>query len=184
MNPYNFFTLAILFDDNTNYGGGDPLIRRFLAFVIDVYAIFSIFWLINLIPFDALLGQWEGDIFVLLASPLIIILFATLDSSNFRASPGKLLVGLVTVNNHGKKLSFKRSLVRNIIKWLPFFITPISSLILSVDISNLAGFWFVLTCLTVFLGWFTLHDWLTGSTISRRPSFYILHHDSHDIIIS
>ncbi len=183
MSPYNLFSLAILSDNDENYGGGDPVIRRFLAFAIDVYTIFLFFWLMNFIPINTILGQWEGDIFALLASPLIIILFATLESSNVRASPGKLLVGLVTVNNEGKKLSFKRSLVRNMIKWLPFFLSPICYFVFRVDTSNIAGFWFILTCLTVFLGWFTLHDWLTGSTINRRPSFYKLHHDSHDIII-
>jgi uncharacterized RDD family membrane protein YckC len=183
MYPYNFFTLAILFDDTTNYGGGEPIARRTLAFFIDVYAIFSFFWLINLIPIDTIVGKWESDIFAFLASPLIIIFFAALESSNFRASPGKLLVGLVSVNNEGMKLSFTRSLVRNLIKWLPFFITPISYFIFRVEIfNNMAGFWFILTCVTVFFGWFTAHDWFIDSTVNRRPSLLKPYHNAHDII--
>ena len=183
MNPYNLLSLAILFDDNENFGGGEPVIRRFLAFAIDVYTIFLLFWLIGHIPIGIILSNWEWEIFIILASPLLILLFTTLESSNYRASPGKLFVGLVTVNNDGKKLSFKKSLVRNMIKWLPFFLPIICDLIFKLDTSNISGFWFALTCLTVFLGWFTLHDFFAGSTINCRPSFYKLHHDSHDVII-
>ncbi|MFC0179698.1 RDD family protein [Thorsellia kenyensis] len=114
--------------------------ERFIAYVIDILIIDLAHILllfvsgINLFE-NILLVDNNGDIslenlnfekhiylfsFILWQIPML--LFAFLESSKLKASPGKLLLGMAVIDEQGGKLTFLHAYLRNLIKYvvLPF----------------------------------------------------------------
>jgi uncharacterized RDD family membrane protein YckC len=96
---------------------------------------------------------------------------ALLESSNFRASPGKLVMGLVTVNSEGRQLSFYKATLRNMVKWSPLFFSV-----------KVIFIWFFIIGVSVWLTWTTIYDWLVKSDVVCRPSYFKMRYRSHDRI--
>ena len=109
---------------------------RILAFLLDYLVISA--YLVILLAVSVLLGSGplRGVFQVLLANPdsseisafLILVLpvilyFALLESSPWQASWGKRRMGLRVTDAHGGRLSLARSLVRSILKFVPWELT-------------------------------------------------------------
>ncbi len=106
---------------------------RIAAFLLD-YLVIAVY-IIVLIAVSVLLGfgplrqtfqglfanpnSSEISAFLLLVLP-VILYFALFESSSWQATWGKRKVGLRVINTHGERLSFGRSLVRSVIKFLPW----------------------------------------------------------------
>jgi uncharacterized RDD family membrane protein YckC len=109
---------------------------RFVAFLLDYLIIAA--YIVVLIVVSVLLGfgplrqtfqslfanpnSGEISAFLLLVLP-VILYFALFESSSWQATWGKRKVGLRVMTNHGERLSFGRSLVRSLIKFLPWELT-------------------------------------------------------------
>lgn len=64
----------------------------------------------------------EMSAFLLLVLP-VILYFSFFESSSWQATWGKRKLGLRVTDNHGERLSLARSLVRSLIKFLPWELT-------------------------------------------------------------
>jgi uncharacterized RDD family membrane protein YckC len=64
----------------------------------------------------------EFSAFLMLVLP-VILYFALLECSPWQATWGKRKMGLCVVDTHGARLSFPRSLVRSLLKFLPWELT-------------------------------------------------------------
>lgn len=109
---------------------------RIAAFLLDYLIIAA--YIIVLIVVSVLLGlgplrqafqglfanpnSSELSAFLLLVLP-VILYFALFESSTWQATCGKRKVGLRVTDTHGERLSFARSLVRSLIKFLPWELT-------------------------------------------------------------
>ena len=114
------------------------LLKRTVAYLIDSslgfgIAMLLIQWAI-LKPLRPLLGindeffkqSWNMEIYVLLTISLPVYLFFTFfDSSTKMGTPGKLLFRLKVTDSEGTRLSFKKALIRSIVKLLPWEIAHI-----------------------------------------------------------
>ena len=106
---------------------------RFAAFLLDYLIIAA--YIVVLIVVSVLLGigplrqtfqilfanpnSSEISAFLLLVLP-VILYFAFFESSSWQATWGKRKVGLCVINTHSERLSFGRSFVRSLIKFLPW----------------------------------------------------------------
>jgi uncharacterized RDD family membrane protein YckC len=106
---------------------------RVAAFLLDYLVIVA--YIIVLIVVSVLLGfgplrqtfqglfanpnSSEISAFLLLVLP-VILYFALFESSSWQATPGKRKLGLRVTDTHGERLSVARSLVRSLIKFLPW----------------------------------------------------------------
>jgi uncharacterized RDD family membrane protein YckC len=109
---------------------------RFAAFLLDYLVIAA--YIIVLIVVSVLLGlgplrqafqglfanpnSSELSAFLLLVLP-VILYFALFESSTWQATWGKRKLGLRVTGTHGERLSLGRSLVRSIIKFVPWELT-------------------------------------------------------------
>ena len=109
---------------------------RFAAFLLDYLVIAA--YIIILIVVSVLLGSGplrqafqglfanpnssELSAFLLLVLP-VILYFALFESSSWQATWGKRKLGLRVTDTHGERLSVARSLVRSLIKFLPWELT-------------------------------------------------------------
>lgn len=64
----------------------------------------------------------EFSAFLLLVLP-VILYFALLECSSWQATWGKRKMGLRVIDTHGARLSFPRSLVRSLLKFVPWELT-------------------------------------------------------------
>jgi uncharacterized RDD family membrane protein YckC len=64
----------------------------------------------------------ELSAFLLLVAP-VILYFALFESSSWQASWGKRKIGLYVTDTHGARLGFLRSLVRSLLKFVPWELT-------------------------------------------------------------
>lgn len=64
----------------------------------------------------------EFSAFLLLVLP-VVLYFALLECSSWQATWGKRKMGLRVIDTHGARLSFPRSLVRSLLKFLPWELT-------------------------------------------------------------
>jgi uncharacterized RDD family membrane protein YckC len=109
----------------------------------------------------------------LIATPIIslttIFLFSYMESSKIRATPGKLLLGLVSVDLQGMQLSLSKGILRNLIKWLPFLIP--SFLIFGSSGDSFAKIWFMINGIVVWLSWSSIQDRIINTAVISRPSY-------------
>lgn len=64
----------------------------------------------------------EFSAFLLLVLP-VVLYFALLECSSWQATWGKRKMGLCVIDTHGAQLSFPRSLVRSLLKFVPWELT-------------------------------------------------------------
>ena len=64
----------------------------------------------------------EFSAFLLLVLP-VVLYFALLECSSWQASWGKRKMGLRVIDMHGIRLSFLRSLIRSLLKFVPWELT-------------------------------------------------------------
>src|SRR5438874_5115287 len=64
----------------------------------------------------------EFSAFLLLVLP-VVLYFALFECSSWQATWGKRKMGLLVTNTHGKRLSLARSLLRSLLKFLPWELT-------------------------------------------------------------
>ena len=109
---------------------------RIAAFLLDYLIIAA--YIVVLIVVSVLLGfgplrqtfqvlfanpdSSEISAFLLLVLP-VILYFVLFESSSRQATPGKSKLGLRVTGTHGERLSLGRSLVRSLIKFLPWELT-------------------------------------------------------------
>jgi uncharacterized RDD family membrane protein YckC len=104
--------------------------RRFLAFTIDYIIISSYLAVLILISVlvmhdalaqtlfaDPVTGQVSGFFFVTLP---VILYFSLMESSSWRATPGKRILGLTVVTDSDTRLTRARAFARSVIKFLPW----------------------------------------------------------------
>mgnify|MGYP006288710483 CR=1 FL=1 len=105
-----------------------PGFRRFIAFALDWFVIaawgallFGIVMLVSNGDPQGFSGPWMSQAvgFVSMTLP-VTLYFSVMESSRFSASIGKRLTGLRVRTSHGHRLSFRRSLARTLIKFLPW----------------------------------------------------------------
>lgn len=95
---------------------------RLLAIAVDYFIIFGLYCLLALLAFIVLEAQ-QAKIRIALAGLVLIPLLRTccaivMEASPTQATPGKQLLGLKVCTDKGHTLSFRQSLVRNLLKWL------------------------------------------------------------------
>jgi len=103
-------------------------LRRLVAFAIDWVVIAAwgglIFGLVMLFSNgdpQAFPNPWVSQGVGIFSMTLLVTLyFAVLESSRFRASFGKVVVGLRVGTSHGESLTLRRSLLRTVFKFLPW----------------------------------------------------------------
>lgn len=89
--------------------------RRFAASNFDYF--FFIGWVF---PFMVMMTGSRLLIVLAASIPVVILYFVALESSPLQATVGKLLMGIQVTNSEGERLSFLRSLVRNVLKNILF----------------------------------------------------------------
>ncbi len=170
---------------------------RTAAFLLD-YLIIAIY-IIVLIALSVLLGfgplrqtfqvlfanptSSEISAFLLLVLP-VILYFALFESSSWQATWGKRKIGLRVTNAQGARLSLARSLVRSLIKFLPWELThaciwripgwPFNPQTPSPIISaGLILVWIIVGAYVISLLMSkkhqTLYDWIAGSYVDLAP---------------
>ncbi len=170
---------------------------RIAAFLLD-YLIIAIY-IIVLIALSVLLGfgplrqtfqvlfanptSSEISAFLLLVLP-VILYFALFESSSWQATWGKRKIGLRVTNAQGARLSLARSLVRSLLKFLPWELThaciwripgwPFHPQTPSPIISaGLVLVWIIVGAYVISLLMSkkhqTLYDWIAGSYVVLAP---------------
>ena len=108
--------------------GEQPAFLRVLAFAVDWVVIaawggllFGLALLFSDGEPKRLSTPWlsQGVGFMTMTLP-VTLYFSFLESSKFRASLGKRVVGLRVATTHGNQLGLGRSLVRNVLKFVPW----------------------------------------------------------------
>jgi len=101
------------------------LIRRYTALLID-YLLLCIYAgaLFLLSPIVSSLFQksaWQSELFglILLVAPVFLYFFL-FEASYLRATPGKLLLNIKVIKIDGTNFNYKNSLVRSLIKFIPW----------------------------------------------------------------
>lgn len=121
--------------------------------------------------------QWEGYILATVTTP-VLLYFAGMESSAWRATIGKRLIGLRVVDRSSGRLPVAQALLRATIKFLPFEIGHLS-LFLPTPVWNTpqemrVGFWAVWVLLALYL----LTIWWTPakqSVYDRIAGTYVVH---------
>ncbi len=92
-----------------SYGG---FWKRLLAYIIDAIVLFVFFLIINAIAFFAgLEGYLQGDFFIgnLFDIVVVWLYYALMESSTEQATLGKIALGMVVVDEKGKRITFGRA---------------------------------------------------------------------------
>ncbi|MCW8966455.1 MAG: RDD family protein [Candidatus Pacearchaeota archaeon] len=181
MSPLNWFWLFVFLDDDgednrnsKNKGPRYPIIRRFAAFFIDIKIVFLMDYFM---PFSKDFMKYSVYFEIIIG----VLIVSLLESSNFRASPGKMIMGLVTVAKDGGRLSLKGALVRNVVKWLPLFL-PVIVFRGVYFMEYLLAIWVLINVFTTWLYWYALHDKLVKTYVACRPKYFELRHDPDMLI--
>ena len=89
--------------------------KRFVAFIIDTAILMAVFLLIvsHLKPAAAVI-----------MTIVTLCYFAFFESSKYRGTPGKIAFGLEVTDLEGKPISWKKALLRAVIKGLVFLMKP------------------------------------------------------------
>lgn len=95
--------------------------KRMVAYMIDIL-LFGIPSLIVLAIFGMDINTYENGV-MQMETTIVLLLFLILfgaffESRNWRATPGKMIFGLIITDVHGEKLTYAESLKRNAIKFL------------------------------------------------------------------
>jgi uncharacterized RDD family membrane protein YckC len=134
----------------------------------------------------------EFSAFLLLVVP-VILYFSLLEHSSNLTTWGKRKVGLGVIDRHGARISFLRSLVRAVIKFLPWELThaclwripgwPLASTTPSpIIIAGLSMVWILVAAYLVSMfvskKHQALYDWIAGTYViimqhpGKKPYFY------------
>lgn len=110
--------IFVFYGDKMNYASFS---RRFLAFVIDIIATVSIFWVfLSCIPNESFYMPETYLGIPLLFFIINFIYFAALESSKYQATIGKMFMSVKVVNSSGEKISRSASFIRAFLKCLSF----------------------------------------------------------------
>lgn len=159
--------------------------QRLLAALIDLALMLAWAALVGLVMgIAALLGVqihlgpfgYHLLALLLVVAPITIV-FTVLESGRYEATPGKLRVGLrVRVDPSGSRISWLRSLVRNLLKFgLPWTLGQLAALALLSAPAPDAALGALVAALvpgaylaSLFIGsGRTLYDWLTSTTVIK-----------------
>lgn len=98
--------------------------NRLLAWGIDMFLSFALYSIVVLLPVLAFTkpdSRLITVLFSLLTIPLIHILACLfLESSRFQGTPGKLFLRIKVADQRGQGITFSRSLVRNLTKFIGY----------------------------------------------------------------
>jgi len=123
---------------------------RFVAFIVDLIAILVISFVVGFVlalaglDFSDHTSNWIGFL-------IMVFYHAFFESSASMGSPGKMLLGIVVMNESGSRLSFGMALARNALKYVSGLILLIGFIIAAFTERKQA-----------------LHDILTKSLVMRR----------------
>lgn len=103
-------------------------VRRWLAFGVDYVFLAAYVGLLLVVTFavdpqvaDRNWPPLQGQIVGVISLTLPVILYFTFcEASPWRATPGKLLLGLAVVHHTGRRLGIRRAFVRSLLKFLPW----------------------------------------------------------------
>ena len=105
--------------------------QRFAALVIDCVITLPVIWF-----FNKVIGSGRGYP-LLLGQFLSMVYFAGFESSQLRATPGKMLLGLYLLDRYGNRLSPLRALARYAVFSLP--VLPFLLCVASPDFAAMVG---------------------------------------------
>ncbi len=157
--------------------------RRLAAYVTDilvimVYASLLAAVTIMFVP-QAVLTKLQGYLVALLTLTLPVILTMSFSEARFGATPGKRLWGL-RVSGDATNLGLLRSLVRNVLKFLPWelahlgiWLTPGPVFVTAPSIQSIvligASYTILIVQAVLVLAFKRgAHDWLSGLSVVRR----------------
>ena len=130
-------------DQSTKYAG---FIKRAIAYIIDVFLVSALLLPLALIIECLFLTHIISLAFEHSSTQLIFIIglwiYSTwFNSSRHMGTPGKLFLRMKVVDNEGKRISFKRALLRSLLLFvLPLILSQIVFYKYSIFVINLAGF--------------------------------------------
>jgi len=176
MNPSGWFFLGYLLSDSSKKRQGNhfPILQRIVAAVVDLLIIKATVYVgvFSINYYDFSLLQNKISIMILTLTP--ILLFSYMESTKIRATPGKLLLGLVSVDLHGMQLKLSKGIYRNLLKWLPLFIPTL--LLLGFSRETFVNIWFLINGIVVWLGWSSIQDKFIGTAVISRPSYFTFYY--------
>ena len=168
------------------------LVRRLAAYLVDILLLF-IAIVITQFGLNALTGELpmrlfttgprlEGWVWLTVSLPTHLY-FALSESSAHQATVGKRLLGLRVTDLVGKRMSFRRALLRTIVKLIPWEVTHLSlflptPIFLDGQGGFLPGLYAANALIVVYLaviartaGWRGIHDLVAGTMIISRLPF-------------
>lgn len=106
-------------------------LRRLGAVVIDTLVTLPVYY-ISFLFLNAALGQsfFYDELSLFISAPPTIVItaliFAGCEASSWQATPGKAVCGIITTDRNGRRLTFLKALLRNIIKQSELFFILLS----------------------------------------------------------